>query len=126
MKTVKEFRDEIIAAGGVVTDGDYTYHHKEGGDVDIKEEDNLIAYIPSHRIETKEYAEAINPMIHSLKNVGKLVKLAKHFNLYTDAPDMGPMQVVETFKENPDTHRLGGMVEAYEKLLIGRGVTIAP
>lgn len=125
MKTVRELRDAVLAAGGTLDIGQgitMTYHESDGdrSDLDIKHNMSLIGWISGNRD---------NDAILELSIAGTEV-----FNHYAALGILGRFigvlseQAITTVRVEPvesiTEHRLGGMVEAYEKLLIGRGVTI--
>lgn len=126
MQTVQDLRSKILDAGGTLEIGynivmTYSINDGDKSDLDIKHDDVLFAWVSGARADETNLIDALS-VISPMKNYSIVGKLAAY---------LGILPVVEEPPtalppEDPVKHRLGGMVEAYEKLLIGRGINITP
>jgi len=123
---VGELKEKIASNGGSIKFGDLTMSYKDGDDIDVKFADEvLLAWIPASMEADKDAAKNISVYNGDvLKNVPMLGQLAQFFGI--EVGDIKPIEVAkEVVREDTQRERLAGKVEAYEKLLIGRAVTIS-
>jgi hypothetical protein len=128
MQTVNNLREAVLAAGGTLDIGKnivMTYSVSDDGesDLDIKHDGILIAYISSLKDGKSKLINSLS-VFDCLKHYEAIGILGAYLGILTNEIAQDTPSSVGEPVEDPEKHRLGGMVEAYEKLLIGRGVNI--
>jgi len=93
---------------------------QSNGDIHFHEGHTFLAYINDGN-DDKEIANVINAIGGVLVNMSGLLKIAKYIGY-----DLSSLTITvekEIVKEDTEKFLFKGMVEAYEKILIGREVT---
>lgn len=142
--SIKELCEKIIAAGGVVQLKNTKIKHSVGQDVDVYSGDDLILYIFSSKISDNSDADVISNVSivdkEVLPKIDAFIEFAQYIGLIV--ADIKPVEIekivektVEVEKESPIhmeamktlivlKEQLQGKVEAYEKILMGRDITV--
>lgn len=114
MKTIKDLKLVIVSLGGVMKIGGLEFEYKIGQDIDVKLDGDLIMWV-SKDIEDDillaEVLYTVNFDVENGKNARQEVKVLQ--------------KTIEELEKATGSNSLAlGKVEAYEKILIGRELTI--
>lgn len=133
-KTVADLKQLVLANEGSINMGKLTIEYKEGQDIDIKLNREILAWIPSGREdtdlleseETVRYSGILEQLRTENENFVKtkieMDSLVKDKEEIISKKEVEIQNLKESIKEND---RVFGKVEAYEKLLLGRTVNIS-
>ena len=132
MKTLKQIKEEFISFTGEHTikiKESVVAHYGGEGDIDFKTRDgSLLAWIGNTYLDNEEGAldKEVSGVISIsnnvvLQDVQAYIDLAEW--LGATLPESMTVEVIKEV-ESPEQHRLGGMVQAYEKILLEREVNI--
>ena len=132
MKTVKDLRKVILENDGQIKIGELEINHKEKGDIDFKLKGDLMIWICSSQDEEAELSQvsvSINEDINSLKGDVEKTKqtiqdLKENKSELEEKILKQGEKIQELLKKYDESKKGLGKIEAYEKLLIGRTVSI--
>lgn len=126
MKTVGELRKLISECDGKLIIGKIYFAYKEEGDIDINLDGKLASYIRSSVSDETNLADGCIDYIYDFWD-----KLEPKDDDKDDVISLLKDKVAELEKENVEIKECAvsyskkkGMVEAYEKILIGRELTV--
>jgi hypothetical protein len=118
---VAELRERVLAAGGELKFESLVFTYEKERDLDINANDTLIAWITKGTKDDEDVVKAISTS-GELENVASLAELAQYIGL-----PVGEIKAITVTREVParddEKLRLEGKVEAYENILIGRGIS---
>jgi uncharacterized protein YwgA len=121
MKTVKEFRDLITSEGGEINIGCISIKYQEGQDIDIYACDRIFAWLNSNLEDRQNLSDVIVSVENTWSNPSDDKKLI--IDLENKNSDLDKELSVAKLALR-DSGLLIGKIEAYEKLLMGRDLTI--
>lgn len=126
--TIQELRAKIEQAGGTLLIASDVTAVINDGDVDFKGPNGVFAYIGKGHEDDADVVDATSVFSPQLRYTQQMIALAQYFGIQLDGYEpitvekaIGVPQVVE----GPEQHRLKGMVDAYEKLIVGREVRVS-
>lgn len=133
---LKELREKVIEAGGEMVVGCVRFNCKEEGDLDVyKVDGSLVAWASSSNDVEKKVEEVISVANEVLKDgsVKALVDFVQYIGvdvgilpIEIEKPVVEVREVMKVDVESQiEASKLRGMVDAYEKIVLGRDVTIS-
>lgn len=127
---IKELKEKLKEGNGKILGKNFVITHSAGEDIDVKDlAGNLVAYLSTLYLndDDEQVVEKISIM-NAFRTIPEFIELARYFGLQVG--DIKPEII--TVKEKVEDHELvaqkaraDGKVEAYEKILIGRSVTVS-
>lgn len=125
MKTLKDLREMIISNEGNIKIGGINFSHKEGEDVDIKLNDNLIMWFKKNESDEALLSEVEYSTDSDIEEGKRALREERERVTATEAVEkLEQSQLAEVTKQLAEVSLALGKVEAYEKMLIGRTVTL--
>ena len=133
MKTLKQLKEEFIGFDKDITikiKESVVGHYSGEGDMDFKTKDgDLLAWISKSNLDNEEEG-ALDKEISGEINISNNV-VFQDVQAYIDLaewlgatlPETMTVEVIKEVESN-EQHKLGGMVAAYENILLGRDVTV--
>ena len=123
--TVKELRDKILAAGGKIQVGGIVITYEEEKDIDVHSSDELIAYVSGSTEDNdlvEDRALIVNRKVYN--NLPRVIDWLQFVGVKVEGVE--PIVKIERILvENTEHLKLIGQVEVYEKMLLGRVVTLS-
>lgn len=125
---LKDLRSKILNSkdGGVLKIGEVEVTYSDNEDVDFRSGVNLIGYIPS-TTDGETPVQDVLSLIGGLRNIKYYLAVAQYlgFGVEEFEPIIKEIEVIkEVERETSETHKLRGMVDAYEKIIIGRELNV--
>ena len=133
MKTLKQLKEEFIGFDKDITikiKESVVGHYSGEGDMDFKTKDgDLLAWISNSNLDNEEEG-ALDKEISGEINISNNV-VFQDVQAYIDLaewlgatlPETMTVEVIKEVESN-EQHKLGGMVAAYENILLGRDVIV--
>lgn len=121
--TVGELRQKVKAAGGKISEEGWYVEFKEDEDVDFHTEDgDLVMYVSKVQVDDSKLDRAVG-ITGGLQFFEVAIKMAA----WLGSPVKGStIEVVKEVKlEDTEKFVLQGKVDAYEKIIIGRELTVS-
>lgn len=115
MKTIKDLREVLDKNDGTLKIGQLVFTTKEGDDIDVNLDDNLVFWVSKELPDDTLLAE-IDGTVSSIIE-SRIKAQQKNKELKTKLEEMEKNQV--------DSQFALGKIEAYEKILINRSVTVS-
>lgn len=120
---IKELREKVQASGGEIEYKNIVIS-LTSNDIDIKTKDgHLIAYVNDNLSDDDIVQDVSSVMIGAISHIDELNDFAQFIGL--TVAKVEPITITkEVEKNDTEKHTLAGKVEAYEKILIGRELTV--
>lgn len=128
MKTLKDVRSLILQNGGEIKIGNLIFKHEEGKDIDVYIKDRLVFWIHGHETDDSKLDEIYGTIATEIENLNDSSSIENTLRQQITDLEMANKEkekIIYSLKEDSQNNEfVRGKVEAYEKLLISREVTI--
>jgi hypothetical protein len=127
MKTVQDLRTAVIERNGELKIGHLRITHSEGGDIDFMLKDKLVMWIGRNQEDSVELGDVYANINSGFNDIleNKKSDLQKVIEELTADLSNAKQEKEELEKKLKANELNAGKIEAYEKLLIGRDLTIS-
>lgn len=133
--TVKELRDKILSGGGEVIVGKAKITYTEGTDVDVfTSTGEIVCWLSSGKVDEDDVLKSITVKSKFFEEdrITAIIDFAQYLGLkvgvkpITVEKEVLKVQEVKTVdvESQLEASKLRGMVDAYEKIVLGRDITV--